>query len=80
MSAVLKLDRIERAILNADETKYEATRKQLRRVCNSLAPNRKPQERVYNVFSYLFEYGWGLVPRLLDELDIDSFELTEVEL
>jgi len=75
-----KLDRIERAILNTDEAKQEATRKQLRRVCNSLAPMRKPQERVFNVFSYLFEYGWGLVPRLVEELDIESFETTEVEL
>ncbi len=75
-----KLDRIERAILSADDTKTDATRKQLRRLCNSLAPDRKPQERVYNIFSYLFEHGWGLVPRLIDELDIESFEMTEVEL
>ena len=75
-----KLDRIERAILSADDTKTDATRKQLRRLCNSLAPMRKPQERVYNVFSYLFEHGWGLIPRLIDELDIESFDVTEVEL
>ena len=75
-----KLDRIERAILSSDATKTDATRKQLRRLCSSLAPMRKPQERVYNIFSFLFEYGWGLIPRLIDELDIESFERMEVEL
>ena len=75
-----KLDRIERAILSSDAAKTDATRKQLRRLCNSLAPMRKPQERVYNIFSFLFEYGWGLIPRLIDELDIESFERMEVEL
>lgn len=75
-----KLDRIERAILGSDDTKTDATRKQLRRLCNSLAPMRKPQERVYNIFSFLFEHGWGLVPRLIEEIDIESFELTEIEL
>lgn len=75
-----KLDRIERAILASDGVKNEATRKQLQRLCNSLAPNRKPQERVYTIFSYLFEHGWDLIPRLLEELDIDSFQMTEVEL
>ena len=75
-----KLDRIERAILSSDDTKTDATRKQLRRVCNSLAPMRKPQERVYTIFSFLFEHGWGLVPRLIEELDIESFEVTEIEL
>jgi len=75
-----KLDRIERAILNSDDSKTDTTRKQLRRLCNSLAPLRKPQERVYNIFSYLFEYGWGLIPRLIDELDIESFERMEIEL
>ena len=75
-----KLDRIERAILASDHTKNDTTRRQLRRLRNTLAPNRKPQERVYNVFSYLFEQGWGLIPRLIDEIDVESFEMTEVEL
>jgi len=74
------LDRLERAILRADETHVAATQKQVARVCNALAPFRKAQERVYTVFSFLFEHGWELIPRLLDTLDIESFEINEVEL
>jgi hypothetical protein len=43
-------------------------------------PFRKPQERVYTVFAFLFEYGWDLIPRLLQALDIESFRTHEVEL
>lgn len=75
-----ELGRIERAILKADESKTETVRKQVERICNTLAPQRKPQERVYNVFSFVFEHGWGLIGRLLGALDIESFEMNEVEL
>lgn len=75
-----KLDRIERTILQADTSKSEAARKQLERLCNSLAPLRKPQERVYTIFSFLFEHGPELIGRLLDETDVESFEINEIEL
>ncbi len=85
MSAVRRrmdseFDRIEHRILHSDTERTETLSKQLERLCNSLAPFRLPQERVYNVLSYLFEHGWGLVPRLISELDIESFEMNEVEL
>lgn len=75
-----KLDRLERTILQRDEAKIETVRKQLERLCNSLAPGTKPQERVYNIFSFLFEHGWDLIPRLIDELDVESFTMNEIEL
>lgn len=75
-----KLDRLERSILQADDTKNDATRKQLERLRNALVPNRKPQERVYNVVSFLFEHGWDLVPRLTENLDVESFTMNEMEL
>ncbi|HPO15567.1 MAG TPA: bacillithiol biosynthesis cysteine-adding enzyme BshC [Candidatus Hydrogenedentes bacterium] len=74
------LDRLERAILRADETQNEATRKQVHRLIAALAPDRKPQERHYTVFSFLFEHGWELIPRLLDSINIDSFQIQEIEL
>lgn len=77
---VPKLDRIEKTILQADASKSDAAKKQLERLCNSLAPLRKPQERVYSIFSYLFEHGHGLIGRLLDEMDVDSFKMNEIEL
>ncbi|MBN2309925.1 MAG: bacillithiol biosynthesis BshC, partial [Candidatus Hydrogenedentes bacterium] len=75
-----EFDRIERAAARRDETRVETVRNQVERLCDALAPWRKPQERVYTVFSFLFEQGWGLIPRLIDELDIESFTLNEVEL
>ena len=74
------LDRIERSLLHADKEQTEALRKQLRRLCNTLAPQRRPQERHYSAFSFLFDQGWEFIPRLLDNIDIESFKINEVEL
>ncbi len=74
------LDRVERALLREDKVKLEATQEQLRRLCAAFAPGHQPQERVYSVFSLLFAHGGELVPRLLREVDVESFELNEVTL
>ena len=73
-----ELDRIERSVILKDDAQADAVRKQLARLCNTLMPWRKPQERVYTVFSFLFEHGFGLIPRLIRELDIESFAMNEV--
>lgn len=75
-----ELDRLERVILKGDDEHAEAVRKQVARLCNALVPFRKPQERVYTIFSFLFEHGWDLVPKLIEEMDIESSELKEIEL
>jgi bacillithiol biosynthesis cysteine-adding enzyme BshC len=75
-----ELDRFERGLLRADETALQTTTLQLRRLCNSLLPGRRPQERFYNVFSFLFKQGWGLAGRLIQGLDVESFDINEVEL
>lgn len=75
-----KLDRIERSILDGDKAKRNAVEKQIERLQNTLMPLGKPQERVFNVFSYLFEHGWELVPRIVRELDVESFAMNAIEL
>ncbi len=75
-----QLERLERGLLRADAARLDTARARVSRLGNVFAPLRKPQERVYSVFSFLFQYGWGLVPRIVDALDIASFELNEVEL
>ncbi|HNR29516.1 MAG TPA: bacillithiol biosynthesis cysteine-adding enzyme BshC [Candidatus Hydrogenedentes bacterium] len=75
-----ELERIERLLRRADEAQVDAVGKQVARLCNALAPGRKPQDRVYTVFSFLFEHGWDLMPRLLEAIDIGAFATTEVEL
>ena len=72
--------RVEQALLRDDAEKDTATRQQVQRLCNSLTPMRKPQERVFTVFSFLFEHGPQLIQRLLAVLDVESFKLNEVEL
>lgn len=73
-------DRIERALRRSDQTQLDTVRKQVGRLCTVLAPARRPQERVYTIFSFLFAHGWELIPRLIKELDPENFEMQELEL
>ncbi|MBI2421665.1 MAG: bacillithiol biosynthesis cysteine-adding enzyme BshC [Candidatus Hydrogenedentes bacterium] len=73
-------DRFERALVHLDDTQSQTIQQQVQRLQTAFAPFRKPQERVYSVFSHLFEYGWELIPRLIAELDVESFTMNEIEL
>jgi len=75
-----RLDQIERVLMRSEEAQLESVRSQIGRLINALAPNRKPQERMMCVYSYLGEHGWGLIDTLHENLDIESFELNEIEL
>lgn len=75
-----RMDRLEWVIARGDEAHRRAVRERVLRVTNELAPGRKPQERVYSVFSYLFDQGWPLVGRLLDEVRLDRPTVQEVQL
>lgn len=74
------LDHLERTLLRADENRTAAVRAQLERLSAELAPERKPQERCYTIFSWVFQHGWDLVPRLIRELDPANHGVQEVEL
>ena len=73
-------DRLERTLARDDEAHMETIRKQIARLAVTLYPLRRPQERVLNIFSFLFEHGWDLVPRLIEEIDIDAFTTKEIVL
>ena len=75
-----KLDRLESVILQSDKQQHETVSKHIDRLSECLAPRRKPQERMYTIFAFLFEHGWGLMDTLLREIEIDSFDMNEVEL
>jgi len=77
---VQKLDRVEKHLLRGDLDQNEALQNQARRLIHSLAPNRKPQERMFTIFTYLFEYGWGLLDQIMRELDAENFDVQEIEL
>lgn len=74
------LDRLEASLAGADSAQAEAIRAQVRRVANVVAPHRKPQERIYCLLPWLFNYGWDIVPRLMKQLDATRRDTQEVEL
>jgi len=74
------LGRLERGLLYLDQTRTETVRGHVARLTAALMPGRSPQERTLNVLSFLFEHGWGLVPRIARELTLDDFGLQEIEL
>ncbi|HOJ33798.1 MAG TPA: bacillithiol biosynthesis cysteine-adding enzyme BshC [Candidatus Hydrogenedentes bacterium] len=74
------LDRLEKAVLRGDRDVLQTVENQIRRLCAVMWPMKKPQERVYTVFSFLFEHGWELIPRLIHEIDERRFTVHEVEL
>ncbi len=50
----------------------ETTNQQIERLFAVLFPNRNLQEREINVTYFLTRYGYGLIERLLEEIDLDS--------
>jgi bacillithiol synthase len=50
----------------------ETTNQQIDRVFTVLYPNKNLQEREINVTYFLTRYGYGLIDRLLQEIDLDS--------
>ncbi|HOH35209.1 MAG TPA: bacillithiol biosynthesis cysteine-adding enzyme BshC [Candidatus Hydrogenedentes bacterium] len=76
----VQFERILDALARRNQDRVDVVRRQVERLQRSLVPWRKPQERVYTVVSFLFEHGWGLVARLLEDIDIGSFQQHEVEL
>lgn len=73
------LARLEERIAQADAQQAETIRAQTRRVQNVLAPYRKPQERVYCILPWLFEYGWEFIPRLMESLEAGARGMREIE-
>lgn len=51
---------------NALEQQHEAALAQWRRIEQTLLPEGKPQERVYNILEYMNRYGLNLVDRLME--------------
>lgn len=49
-------------------------------IATHLFPGGKPQERALNIVQYLLRYGWSLVDRLLETVDIDRKEHQVIEL
>ena len=62
--SIEELERLQTKVRNARQNRAGTGIKQLRRLCNSLRPRSRIQERVFGPVSYLNTYG----PQLADEL------------
>ncbi len=66
--------------VNAEARRNETLERHLDAIANSLYPEKKLQERVINVTSFLVRYGRGFVGRLEHALSLDSREHQVVEI
>jgi bacillithiol synthase len=69
-----QVETLRTKFVNAEARRNETLERQLDTVTNSIFPEKKLQERVINITSYLVRYGMGFVPRLEAELSLDSRE------
>lgn len=66
--------------VNAVARRDETIERHLDAICNSLYPEKKPQERVINIASFIARYGRGVLPRLMERLSLDVREHQVVEI
>jgi uncharacterized protein YllA (UPF0747 family) len=67
--AIEELERLQQKVRNARQNREGTGIKQLRRLCNTLRPRNRPQERVLGPLAYLNAYGPRLGDVLIDAAD-----------
>ncbi|NLN92249.1 MAG: bacillithiol biosynthesis cysteine-adding enzyme BshC [Candidatus Hydrogenedens sp.] len=77
---LLALTRLGEALLFSDQEKRATLEAQLSRLQTLYFPEGKEQERVLSVFSFLFEYGWSLMDRMLQDFSPAYGQVQEFEL
>jgi bacillithiol biosynthesis cysteine-adding enzyme BshC len=63
------LQRLENKATSAYERRIQTEINQIKKVQMNLQPNKIPQERVFNIYQYLFKYGPNLILNLYNVLD-----------
>jgi bacillithiol biosynthesis cysteine-adding enzyme BshC len=69
-----EMDRLREKLLQAQQHDLEVVEQQVDKLRAHLFPEGKEQERVFNVFPYLFTYGVQLIALLEKTLDISNFD------
>jgi uncharacterized protein YllA (UPF0747 family) len=69
-----QVEALRTKFVNAEARRDETLERHLDSILNSLSPEKKLQERVINVTSFLARYGLGFVGRLEEALQLDSRE------
>jgi uncharacterized protein YllA (UPF0747 family) len=75
-----QIEALKGKYVNAVARRDETIERHLDAISNSLFPEKKPQERVVNVLSFLARYGRPFLPRLMEQLSIDTNEHQVVEI
>lgn len=75
-----QIDTLQSRFVNAESRGGEILERQLNTLTNRLYPDRKLQERVLNVTSFLVRYGLNLVPMMDERLDLDGSVHQVIEL
>jgi uncharacterized protein YllA (UPF0747 family) len=75
-----QVEALRTKFVNAEARRDETLERHLDAITNSLFPEKKLQERVINVTSFLVRYGLGFVGRLEEALHLDSREHQVIEL
>lgn len=70
--AFAALDEVERKVVQAVKRESEIALAQLEKAQLHLYPEGKPQERVLNIFYYLFRYGGAFLDTLRERFDVNS--------
>jgi uncharacterized protein YllA (UPF0747 family) len=75
-----QLESLRSKYVHAASRRNELIERHLDAVCNSLFPEKKQQERVLNISSFISRYGLAVIPRLEDSLSLDTREHQVVQL
>ena len=67
-----QVETLRTKFVNAEARRNETLERHLDTVGNSLFPEKKLQERVLNITSFLVRYGLAFLPRLEETLSLDS--------
>jgi uncharacterized protein YllA (UPF0747 family) len=77
---VHQVEAIRTKFINAETRRNETLERHLEVIVNSLFPEKKLQERVINVTSFVVRYGLSFIERLQAEVSVDSREHQVIEI
>ncbi|RJP15661.1 MAG: bacillithiol biosynthesis cysteine-adding enzyme BshC [Candidatus Abyssobacteria bacterium SURF_5] len=69
-----EMDRLREKLVSAQQTDLDVAEQQIDKLKTNLFPEGKEQERVLNIFPFLFAYGIQFIAHLEKTLDIFSFD------
>jgi uncharacterized protein YllA (UPF0747 family) len=67
-----QVEKLRTKFVNAEARRNDTLERQLEAISNSVFPEKKLQERVLNITSFLVRYGLSVIPRWEQVLDLDS--------